>query len=330
MSASSVFRVAVLVLAGCAETPMPAASLQSAPPPVDEDEVWGMIPAEADLVLWADMAKLRESAWTRESVTRVSEGSIGDGGFDPVDVDRLLYAKVPALRDGASVLIAQGRFDRARVAKAFAEKGGPVERSSYRTAEVLTRGDESLALLGKHTVLSGMTVAVRAAIDCNIGVSRSIDTEPWIVRLRKDLPFRKDSHPVAALYVQLQPATREALLREMGEGGSLQEFAGVIELDRDLDLRAIGVLPTEQEARDLAARLADRIREVRNRPVVAAFGLGGVIDSLRFLPSGDKVRASLHLSQRDRAQISERMSIVADTLAKMRNETNTASGKEKP
>ena len=323
--------LSLIALAGCAETAAPLGPPPAPPSLLDEDDTWAMVPAEADLVLWANLARVRESPWTRESLMRLSqETSVDDPGFDQVaDVDRLLYAKVPALADSATILIVQGRFDRDRLGKAFERKGGPVQRSSYRTADLLVRGEEALAMIGRRTVLSGMTVVVRAAIDCNVGTARNIESEAWLAGLRKDLSKDKGIVPAVALYVHLQPATRETLLREMGEGGTLEDFGAHVDLDHDLDVTGVGMVPSPQEALDLAARLSDRIRELRNRPIIAAFGLGTVLDSLRVAAKDTRVRAAVHVSQRDRAEILERMAVVADMLAKMRKDKDPAAGKEK-
>jgi hypothetical protein len=290
-------------------------------PSLDDDDLLAMVPAEADLVLWADMAKLRTSPWTRDSFAKVvsADSGAGEPEFDQIrDVERLVFAKVPALRDGASLLVAQGKFDRERMSKDFAKDGGAVEKSAYRGADMLVRGDEALAFLSNRTVLSGLTVAVRTAIDCNIGVARSIDSDSWFQRLRGRLTRTKGTPPVAALYVQLQPTTREALLREMGEGEALEEFAGRIDLGSDLDVTAIGSVRTALQARDLAARLAERVRDARSRPIVAAFGFTSVLDSMRFSAKETDVEVTLHISQQERVEISERMAIVAETIARMR------------
>jgi hypothetical protein len=177
--------------------------------------------------------------------------------------------------------------------------------------------------VGKRTVISGLTVAVRTAIDCNIGVSRAIDNESWFQRMRHQLARAKgDVPPVAALYVKLQPATREALKNEMGEGEFLEEFAARIDLGSDLDAIALGNVRTELQARDFASRLAERVRDARTRPIVAAFGFGSVLDAMRFSAKDTTAEATLHISQKQRAEIVDRMAIVADTMAAMRKKRN--------
>ena len=335
MKGSWLFRALPLLVlpVGCGETSAVAPGGPAMPRPApDDDDLFAMVPAEADLVLWADLAKLRSSPWTRESFAKATSANpgAGDPSFGEIrDVERLVFAKVPFLRDGASVLVAQGKLDRERISKAFAGGGSAVENTTYRGADMLVHRDEALAFLSKRTVISGITVAVRAAIDCNIGVARAIDSESWWKGLRSQLGRAKgDVPPVAALYVRLQPATREALKREMGEGEALEEFAGRVDLGNDLDVIAIGNVRTELQAHDLAARMAERIRDVRTRPIVAAFGLASVLESMRFSAKDASVEATLHISQRERAEISDRMAIVAETMATMRK--NQTEEKKQP
>ena len=312
----------------------PSAASPASPMTTDDDDLWAMVPAEADLVLWADMVKLRNSPWIRDSLTTLvsTAGNANDPGFDLArDVDQLAFAKIPALQDGASVLIAQGRFTRDRMGKAFANTGVAVERSSYRGTDFLVRGEEALAFVGRRTVLSGMTVAVRAAVDCSYGVARAIDSESWLPRLRAALASAHGpALPVAALYVRLQPATREELMRETGEGGTMEEFALRLDLGSDLDVTAVASLRTPLQARDMAARLAERLREARNRPIVAAFGFAGVIDSVRLWAKETEVEGALHVSNKQRDEISHRMTVVAETIAKLRTDKASAEEKKVP
>jgi hypothetical protein len=109
-------------------------------------------------------------------------------------------------------------------------------------------------------------------------------------------------------------------LREVGEGGSLETFGGRIDLGADLDAVAVGVVETQIQARDLAARLVERIREVRTRPIVAVFGLGRVLDSLKFAAKGNRVQASLHVSENQRSEIAERIAAVTEVLTRLRTQ----------
>jgi hypothetical protein len=312
----------LLLVPACAEPLGVAPGGPSSRPPLDENDLWGMVPAEADLVLWADMGRLRSSPWTRDGFAKMAAGGQADSDprFDLIrDVDRVIFAKVPSFREGASVLIAQGKIDREGLSRAFTKDRGEGLLSSYRGAELLRHGDEALAFVGRRTVISGLTIAVRAALDCNFGVARAIETESWFEHLRRELEHGRDQTTMlAAIYIHLLPATREALMREMGEGGSLEDFAGRIDLTAALQATAIGVVRTETEARDLAARLTELLRDARVRPSVEAFGLGRVIESIRLRPEATRVFGELTVSEKDRAEIVRRMAVVADTMAAMR------------
>jgi hypothetical protein len=300
----------------------------------DEEDIWAMVPAEADLVLFADLARLRQSPWTSETVDKVSASN--GGAPDPAvnqirNMDRVMFAKLPSLHDGASVLIAQGKVDREVLRQSFRQGSDMLDRSSYRGSELWIRGEEALAFIGKRSVLSGYTLAVRAAIDCSLGLAPTVENEAWLKHLRSELDRDQPAKtPVASLFVRLQPATREALMQEMGEGEFLEEVGGRIDLGADLDVKTIGVVRTDAQARDLAGRLGERIRDVRPRPIVAAFGLGSVLDSLRLSSKDNHVVGSLHISQKERADISARMSMVAETLAKLRGHENGQKGDSDP
>jgi len=315
----------LLLVSACAAPGRMGADGASSRPILDENDLWGTVPAEADLVLWADMAKLRSSPWTRDSFAKVAAGGPADADprFDLIrDFDRVIFAKVPSFRDGASVLIAQGDIDREGMSRAFSKDRGESVATSYRGAGLLVHGDEALAFLGQRTVISGLTLAVRAAIDCNFGVARTIESETWFGQLRRELEHGRDATTmVTALYIHLQPATREALVREMGEGGSVEDFAGRVDLTADLHATAIGVVHTAAEARDLAARLTELLRNARVRPSVEAFGFGGVIESVRLRAEATRVFGELAISANERAEIVRRMAIVADTMAAMRKST---------
>lgn len=325
--------LAVVLGLACAETSPVQNPGQRLPQPVlDDEDLLSMVPAEADLVLFANLAKLRASPWTRETFEKVAGAQGNKATVDQMaGMDRIVLAKLPSLRDGASVLIAQGKLDRERIKAGFIDGDDRVRDTIYRGADVHERGEEALAFVGRRTVMSGMTVAVRAAIDCNFGIARAIETVSWYHELRARLAkSRGTAEPTVALYVHLQPATREVLMAEMGEGGTLEDFAGRIDLDRDLDLTAVGTVRSEQQASDMAARLTERLRELRTRPIVNAFGLGDVVDGVRLNATGNNVEGKLHVAERERGAIAERMKVVADTIANLRKQREQSQEKDKP
>jgi hypothetical protein len=318
----------VLLVASCATPalPDPSAVPAAARSAADDDDLWALAPAEAELLVWADMAQLRESAWTKAALAKTAPveraARATERGFDEVDdVDRLLYLTVPPLREGASLLVAQGRMDRERLSAAFRRQHALTTASDYRGVGVLAEGEEALAFLTKRTVVSGPLVAVRAAIDCAFGLARSAANESWLSDLQAVLrdgrgPSRRP--PAVAAAVRVSPTMRAQLENEMGEGGTLEQFGARLDLGRDLEVNMVGLVSTRQQALDLAARVAEALRQQRSRPLVFILGLQPILDGVRFATRENRVEGRLSIPADQRAEIAERMALVAEQLARRR------------
>jgi hypothetical protein len=292
----------------------------------DDDDLWALAPAEAELLVWADMTQLRESAWTKAALYKTAPEERAARsrarGFDEVDdVDRLLYVTVPLLREGASVLIAQGRMDRERLGAAFRRQHPQTTTSDYRGARVLAEGEEAIAFLTRRTVVSGPLVAVRATVDCGLGLARSAASESWLSALQDVLregrgPSRR--LPAVAAAVRVSPTMRAQLEAEMGEGGTLEQVGVRLDLGHDLDVAMVGLVSTHQQAMDLAARVSAALREQRNRPLVLVLGLGPILDGVRLGAQGNRIEGRLSIPEDQRAQIADRMALVAEQIARRR------------
>ena len=315
-------------------SPGPAVVAAAARTAADDDDLWALAPAEAELLVWADMAQLRDSAWTKAALykTAPEERSARSlaRGFDEVDdVDRLLYVTVPLLREGASVLIAQGRMDRERLGAAFRRQHSQTTTSDYRGAAVLAEGEEAIAFLTKRTVASGPLVAVRAAIDCGLGLARSAASESWLTALQAVLregrgPSRR--LPAVAAAVRLSPIMRAQLEADMGEGGTLEQVGARLDLGRDLDVAMVGLVSSHQQAMDLSARLSAALREQRNRPLILILGLQSILDGVRLGARENRVEGRLSIPEDQRAEIADRMALVADQIARRRASSAATGG----
>jgi hypothetical protein len=60
------------------------------------------------------------------------------------------------------------------------------------------------------------------------------------------------------------------------------------------------------------------LNDARQRPIVAVFGLAGMLESVHLLPKENRVEGTLHVSREDRAEIAQRMTVVAETIARLR------------
>jgi hypothetical protein len=320
--------LACLAAAGCAETALPQAAATPVGPrtSVDDEDLWALAPGESETLIWADMAQLRTSDWTQSTVTKTAtdeRASRADvRGFDEVtDVDRLLYATVPPLREGASVFLAQGRLDRERIGKAFRSQHPGAAASEYRGVAMLVDGEDAIAFLTPRTVASGPLVAVRASVDCGFGLAKSVVTQAWLSGLRGLLAEGKGSTPrppALAAAVHMTPNMRAQFEEEMGEGGTLEEVGARLDLGTDMEVSMVGVVANHQQAMDLAARLSTRLQEQRNRPIFYVLGLQPILDSVHFATQENRVEAGLRIPKAQRADIAERMALVAQHLARRR------------
>jgi hypothetical protein len=323
----------LLLLQACATpaAPRPGAGTPGPRSEPDDQDLWGLVPADARTLVWADMAQLRESPWTRKALTKAAPEERASlratRGFDEVaDVDRLVFASLSHMGAGGSLLVAQGRFDRDALAEAF-HRQGPHESSNYRSIGTLGRpgaapdAGEALGFLTRRTVLSGARVAVRAAIDCGFDVAVCLDASDWLTAIHVALaatrgPSRQGPALLGAF--RLDQTAREQLQSELGEGGALEQVGVRADLGNDLDITAVGFVSTHQRARDMAARLAGLVREQRNRPIVLLLGLREVVSGIRVAARGNKVEASLHVPEAQRDMIAERMTTLAEMLARAR------------
>jgi hypothetical protein len=327
------------LVVSCATPASPGSAAVAALPrtAVDDDDLWALAPAEAELLVWADMAQLRESAWTKAALYKTAPEERAARsrarGFDEVDdVDRLLYVTVPLLREGASVLLAQGHMDRGRLGEAFQRQHPQTTTSDYRGATVLAEGEEAIAFLTKRTVVSGPLVAVRAAIDCGLGLARSAASESWLTALQTVLgegrgPSRR--LPAVAAAVRVSSTMRAQLEADMGEGGTLEQVGVRLDLGRDLDVAMVGTVSTHQQAMDLAARVSAALREQRNRPLILVLGLQSILDGVRLGARENRVEGKLSIPEDQRTEIADRMALVADQIAR-RRASSAGTGGEAP
>jgi hypothetical protein len=80
----------------------------------------------------------------------------------------------------------------------------------------------------------------------------------------------------------------------------------------------VGLVPTHQQATDLAARVSAVLREQRNRPLVLILGLQPILDGVRLAARENRVEARLSIPEDQRAEIADRMALVAQQIARRR------------
>jgi hypothetical protein len=294
------------------------------PPPVREapadDDLFAVVPADAELVLMLDMVQLRTSPWTRGMVLGAQSS---DRGYDAVaDVDRMMVVRMP--EDTDALVVARGRFDRGRVSSAFIAKRPGASGDRFRGCQVWAKDGDSVAFLTDRTILVGPIASARAAIDVAYGRARDVREEKWLLDVRRR--FGKMPHPpVAELFVQVTDAMRARLRSELVETEALVLLGGRLDLGRRLDVALVGTTGTGSEATLLTERLLTEVRELQARPSVVALGLADVLADVEVASQGPRLAAALQLTESQRNDIALRLSAVAKLIARGRG-----SPEEKP
>jgi hypothetical protein len=282
-----------------------------------------MVPAESELVLTVNMAALRSSPWTKEAVAQALADGHGKSLFDQKfarEVGQVVFAMVPSFGEGASLLIATGHFQRATLTGLFQDVAAVEKQSFYRGIDLLERGNQTLAFQGDRLVISGPTVAVKAAIDCGFAQARDIRSERWVEELSESLRSLDkpavDPESVVA-YFRLSDFARQQLLVELGDGDTLEQVGLRLLLGSHLHLAMVGITRTGQEAVDFSARLSQQLLEARRRPLVALLGLSPILSNVKFTVSQTHVFANLIVSASEQKEISRRMTMLSQVLARL-------------
>jgi hypothetical protein len=282
-----------------------------------------MVPAESELVLVVNMATLRSSPWTQAAV---AEALANDRGFNLFDqgfareVDQVVFAMIPALGEGTSLLVATGHFQRATLQGLFQNIPAQETQAFYRGIELLERGNQALALPGARLVISGPTLAVRSAIDCGFAQARDIRSERWVEDLGDDLRVldkAANGQESVAAYIRLSDRARQQLLAEFGDGDTLEQVGVRLHLGSHLHLKIIGVTRTGQEAVDFSARLSQQLQAARTRPLISLLGFGPVLANVKFAVSQTHILATLLISSSEQKEISRRMTLLSQMLARL-------------
>ena len=217
------FAAAFLALAILPLHPSPVSASRSA-----EMHALSLLPASADLVVWADYFALRKSDLVAEMESRIDSipeaaehyrQFVRETGLDPrQDTDQVLISLRNAAGSGGFLLVAQGRFAGSRILEEAAEKGGTLTtpREGIRVWTSRREGDKAddpspdgrivaLAQPDANTLLFGEESEVLRALDVATGAKRPEAREP---RFRDLLAGADRKAPVWAVLNSESLATR--------------------------------------------------------------------------------------------------------------------------
>lgn len=312
--------VLLALVAGCATedftAPAPAtqatagAGARSAP---DDSELAGIVPDGAETVIELDVAQLRTSAWSQQLVAApdAERSARTDAqGFDEItDVDRAVFAVNEAAGNTTTLIIARGRFDEARLGRAF----GGWAPASWRGSRLWQRGNEAVALLTTRTLIRGEPAAVRTAIDCAWGLAPDV-RRSGVGELRRELLSGSGPPPAVLAAALVTEAMRRRVASEVDLPVGLERAGARLDLGGPLQLEVFGLLATPGEAAAMAHNLEVTVRDLRARRALAVFGLSAFLRDVTVVPQGRSLRARLTLPEEQREDLATKLAFVLQAI----------------
>jgi hypothetical protein len=310
--------LAVVILAGCAETPG-AIRPRGPRTGADDADLWNLVPGDTDALADVDLTALRASPWS----SALMQGSL-DGereerrrrfGYDVfTDAERMLVAGTEASGAPNTTTIARGRFDGARVADAFlgATPGGTA--TQWRGSPLWEGEGRAVALVTPRTLAHGDGPRVRAAIDAAWGVVADASGGP-LGELRRALDADKNP-PAVTIALTVTDGMRARAQGVLVVPDGLYRIGARLNLGADLDLEALVLFDSGGHAATAASIWSDATRVYARQQMIMLLGLAPVFDGMTVAAEGSRVHVRLHIGADRREGLAEKLLAVLQALAK--------------
>jgi hypothetical protein len=322
----SLVTLGILVFAsvGCGELPppppgTPASAGRTAP---DDSDAWNLVPRTASSLADLDMVALRASPWSRALVTG---GFVEDRderqrafGYDVFsDADRIVVAGFDGGAASSQIVVVVGRFDAARVGAAFRSATPSATETRWRDCLVWEGAGRAVVVFPSgHTLVQTTPELARAAIDAAWGVVPDARGGP-LGALVRDLGADTRRPAVAlALLVTDDLRARAAGLAEVPP--DLRRVAGRLDLGVDLELTADAVFDGAASAASAARGWSAELRELGRNRMLRVMGLAPLVDGAQLAAEGARVHGRLRIPEDKRDDISQRVLLLLQALARQR------------
>jgi hypothetical protein len=313
---------AVVAISGCGELPPPAAATaaSSARTAPDDSDAWNLVPRGATSLADLDLVALRASPWTRSLVTG---GFVEDReerqrlfGYDVFsDADRLVVFGVDAAGASTQATVVVGRFDAARVSRAFtAATPGAVE-ARWRDTALWEGGGRAVALLPSgRTLVQGTPETTRAAIDAAWGVVPDARGGP-LGALARELGADA-RRPAVTLAVIVTDEMRARAVGIVDVPADLRRVAGRLDLGADLEVDAEAIFDDAGRAAAAARTWSADLGELARNRMLRFMGMGPLVDGVTLAAEGARVHGRLRVPEDKREALAERVLLLLEALAR--------------
>jgi hypothetical protein len=315
-------------LEGCGDLPpppaaTPGASARTAP---DDSDAWNLVPRTASSLVDLDMVALRGSPWSRALVTggfvedrEERQRSFGYDVFN--DADRVIVAGFDAAGLANQPVVVVGRFEAARVGRAFLGSVPGAAETRWRDCPIWEGAGRAVAVFPSgRTLVQGTPETARAAIDAAWGVvpdarggplgalARDVDAEAHRPAVTVALLVTDDMRARAAGLAEVPPELRRVVAR--------------LDLGADLELTGQAVFDDGARATTSWRLWTDQLRELKANRMLRLMGLGPVVDGAQIQPSGARVHGRLRIPEERREALSERVLLLLKAVAQQRGQAS--------
>ncbi|MEP6654354.1 MAG: hypothetical protein ABJA82_13410 [Myxococcales bacterium] len=285
----------------------------------DDHDLAGLVPQGVQTVIDVDMAQLRRSPWVIPTLEardqRARAAKAETLGYDDVaDVDHVIYAVTAAGAEAPTLVIAQGRFDGARIQEAFRTRWPGATQEQQRGIAMMVSGENTMALLTVRTFVSGAPPMVRAVIDRAFGVGRDVAADPVLGPTRRALcPEGAAARPALLAVVAMDDKIRARIGDAASVPPQLHQVGVRLDLGGGLEGKALGILDDRASAQTLARRLDRLLSDTMTRLTLRAMGLGMLLTGTTVVVDGARVLVRLSVAEEHRPALSALLKTVVES-----------------
>jgi hypothetical protein len=309
------------LLVGCAETTTGAVRARGPRTGPDDNDLWNVVPGDAESLIDVDLAALRASPWSQSLMHGSLDGEADERrrrlGYDVfTEAERMLVAGSEAAGQSSTLTIARGQFAMDRITSAFQTATPGAAPAQWRGSPLVEGEGRAVALVTPRTIAHGSAPEVRAAVDAAWAVVGDASAGA-LGELRRTLDADKNP-PAVTVALTVTDAMRARAAGVLAVPDGLHRLGARLDLGEDLNLDAVALFDSNAHAVAAASVWNEAARLYARQPMVLLLGLGPVLGGATVAAEGSRVHVHLHIGADKREGLAEKLLAVLQAVAKAR------------